>query len=216
MTFKKLFLKILLLAVACAFLFGCSGDDDSGNSNCPKPGAIEINELNSSSVLFTWGVNEQTAWEIEYGLAGFSLGSGTVDGTSETEYFIDGLDAATAYDIYVRANCGSDGFSDHVQRQVVTTEASIACNTPTDLFLADVGSDFAEIGWAENNETAWEVEYGETGFTLGTGTVIPTSNSTIVIGGLSPATTYEIYVRANCGSDGFSEYSQQLVVTTNN
>lgn len=215
MTFKKLLLKLLLLAVACAFLFGCTNNDDDGNPNCPKPGAIEITELNSGSVLFTWGVEDQTAWQIEYGPAGFSLGSGTVAGTSETEYFIDGLDPATSYDIYMRTNCGSDGFSDYIQRQFVTAEASPSCNVPTDLFLADVGSDFAEVGWAENNETAWEVEYGETGFELGTGTVIPTTDSNVTIGGLSPATTYEIYVRANCGSEGFSEYSQRLVVTTN-
>lgn len=207
--------KLILLAAACAFLFGCSGDDDNGNSNCPMPGAIEVTELNSGSVLFTWGVGEQTAWEIEYGPAGFGIGSGTVVRTSETEYFIDGLDPATAYDIYMRTNCGSDGFSDYIQYQFVTTEASPSCNVPTDLFLADLGTNFIELGWAENDETAWVVEYGPSGFELGTGTELPTSESTFRIEDLEPATTYEIYVRANCGSEGFSEYSEALVITTN-
>lgn len=207
--------KLILLAAACAFLFGCSDDDDNSNANCPKPGEIEVTELNSASVKFTWGVGDQTAWEFEYGLAGFGIGSGTVQRTSETEAFIDGLDPATAYDIYLRTNCGSDGFSDYIQYQFVTTQASPSCNVPTDLFLADLGMNFIEIGWSENNETAWEIEYGETGFELGTGTVIPTSESTFRIEGLEPSTTYEIYVRANCGSEGFSEYSDALVITTN-
>ena len=34
------------------------------------------------------------------------------------------------------------------------------------------------------------------------------------IDGLQPGTTYEIYVRADCGEDGYSGYSDQLTVTT--
>ena len=82
--------KLILLAAACAFLFGCSDDDDNSNANCPKPGEIEVTELNSAAVKFTWGIGDQTAWQYEYGLAGFGLGTGTVVGTSETEAFIDG------------------------------------------------------------------------------------------------------------------------------
>lgn len=215
MTVKKILLKLLLLAAACAFLFGCSKDDDSGNNNCPQPGSIVIDELNSASVRFSWGVNDQTAWEIEIGPTGFSLGNGTVFRTSEIQFFIDGLDPETNYDLYMRSNCGSEGFSSYISTQFVTAVAVPDCNQPTDLFLADLGSDFIGIGWSENNETAWVVEYGLVGFELGTGETLSTSQSTVTIPNLNPSTTYEIYVRANCGSEGLSEYSDAIVITTN-
>jgi len=205
--------KLFWLAIASLILFACSNDDDSSN-NCPEPGNIVIDQLNSASVLFTWGVGSQTAWEIEYGETGFALGTGTVIQTSQTDFFIDGLMAATGYEIYLRTNCGSDGFSNHISIQFTTSEASVSCNAPSDVFLAGLGSDFIEIGWTENDETAWEIEYGETGFVLGTGTVLQTSQSNFTIQGLTSATTYEIYVRANCGSDGFSEYADKIVITT--
>jgi hypothetical protein len=71
-----------------------------------------------------------------------------------------------------------------------------------------------ELSWDENEETSWEVEYGPVGFVPGTGTVAATSQNSYNIEGLTTATTYEIYVRANCGSDGYSEYSEALVITT--
>ena len=70
------------------------------------------------------------------------------------------------------------------------------------------------LTWDENNETAWEVEYGPSGFIIGTGTVQNAITSNAQIDGLQPATTYEIYVRADCGENGYSEYSDQLTVTT--
>ena len=205
--------KIILLIIASILLFGCSKDDST--NNCPQPGSISIDQINSVSVLFTWGINTETAWEIEYGETGFPIGTGTVIQTSLTEVFIDGLMPATGYQIYLRTNCGSDGFSERISIDFVTTEASASCNMPTDVFLASLGADFIGIGWSENDETAWEIEYGESGFELGTGTVLQTSESTFTITGLTPATTYEIYVRANCGSDGFSDYTEALVITTN-
>ena len=135
--------------------------------------------------------------------------------TSQVSYFIDGLNPLTTYQAYVRSNCGSDGFSNYISTSFTTLEPVNPCNTPTDLFLIEVTSNSVTFGWSENNETAWEIEYGPSGFTLGTGTVIQTSQSNLQVTGLQPATTYEFYVRANCGADGFSEYSDQLVVTTN-
>ena len=207
--------KLLLLAAACAFLFGCSGDDDGRNNNCSQPGSIVIEELNSASVLISWGIEEETAWEIEYGTLGFVFGEGTIARTSEREFFADDLTPETAYEIYVRTNCGSEGLSDRVSTQFTTAVAIPDCNAPSDLFLADVGADFIEFGWAENNETVWQVEFGLTGFELGTGTVVNTSESTTTLTGLEPSTTYEIYVRANCGQQGFSTFSDVFVITTN-
>lgn len=205
--------KLLLLAMVGLFMASCSEDDDSPN-NCQQPGSINIEQLNSTSILFSWGIDTETAWEVEYGPVGFALGTGTVRQTSQESFFIEGLEPATEYRIYLRTNCGSDGFSEYISVDVVTAEPTITCNPPSNLQLVSLSDTTIELSWDENNETAWEIEYGPTGFALGTGTVENTSQNSFNIEGLSPSTTYEIYVRANCGSDGFSTYSDALVITT--
>lgn len=206
--------KILFVAITLLAVISCKQDDDS-NNNCVEPLSVIATQINSESALIEWDPGNETAFEIEYGLNGFSPGTGTVAQTSQVSYFIDGLNPLTTYQAYVRSNCGSDGFSNYISTSFTTLEPVNPCNTPTDLFLIEVTSNSVTFGWSENNETAWEIEYGPSGFTLGTGTVIQTSQSNLQVTGLQPATTYEFYVRANCGADGFSEYSDQLVVTTN-
>ncbi len=205
--------KMLLLVMLSVAVFSCKKDDDN-NNNCLEPLSISVDLVNSESARILWDPGDETAFEIEYGLTGFSTGTGTVAQTSQTSYVIDGLTPMTTYDAYVRSNCGSDGFSNYVSISFTTLKPVVLCNAPTDLSLISVSSSTARIGWSENNETAWEIEYGPVGFTIGTGTVIPTTQSNYEITGLQPATTYEIYVRANCGVDGYSEYTDQLVVTT--
>jgi hypothetical protein len=207
--------KLFLSAFVAFALFACDKDDDTGNPNCSVPGEITLEEINSRSVLFSWEPNGETAWQIEYGLRGFDVGNGTIRGTSERDFFIEGLEPLTDYTILLRANCGSDGFSSDRRVDFSTIESTNSCMTPTDVFVADVGNDFFSIGWQENGETAWQVEYGPSGFSLGTGTIIETSQSTITISDLPSQTTYEVYVRANCGSQGFSDYADAIVVTTN-
>jgi hypothetical protein len=205
--------KILLVAITLLAVISCKKDDDN-NNNCVEPLSISVDLVNSESARILWDPGNETAFEIEYGLTGFSPGTGTVAQTSQTSFVIDGLNPVTTYDAYVRSNCGSDGFSNYISISFTTLMPVNPCNTPTDLSLISFSSSTVTIGWSENNETAWEIEYGLQGFTLGTGTVIQTSQSTYQITGLQPATTYEIYVRANCGAEGFSEYTDQLVVTT--
>lgn len=206
--------KLLWLALACAVLFGCSKNDDDTNRNCSKPENISIDQVNSTSAFFSWDTGGESAFEVEYGERGFELGNGSVVQTSQQELLIDGLTPLTQYEVFLRSNCGSDGFSGYISALFQTLENVELCNTPTNLALVAVSSNSIELTWDENNETAWELEYGPNGFPFGTGTTIQTSQSNYEITDLAASTTYEIYVRANCGIDGYSEYSDQLVVTT--
>ena len=206
--------KVIFLAITCVLLLSCSKNDDTTNRNCSKAENISIDQVNSTSAFFSWDTGGESAFEIEYGERGFALGSGSIVQTSQRELLIDGLTPLTQYEIFLRSNCGSDGFSSYISALFQTLENVELCNTPTNLALVSVSSTSMELTWDENNETAWQIEYGPNGFPLGTGTTISTSQSNFEIGNLTASTTYEIYVRADCGIDGFSDYSDQLVVTT--
>lgn len=57
-----------------------------------------------------------------------------------------------------------------------------------------------EVSWtAAAAANSWLVEYGVPGFSPGTGTVVPSSNDTLTLTGLSPQTDYEFYVKGICG-----------------
>ncbi len=205
--------KLLLMAFVALCVTACSKNDDTTN-NCPQPGSIVIEQLNSTSVLFSWGIETETAWEIEYGLANFALGTGTIKQTSQEDHFIEGLEPETDYRIYLRTNCGSDGFSEYISVDITTPMIAARCNTPSNLQLVSLTDTSIELSWDENDETSWEVEYGPVGFMPGTGLLVATSQNSYNIEGLNSGVTYEIYVRANCGVDGYSEYSEALVITT--
>lgn len=74
-----------------------------------------------------------------------------------------------------------------------------ACAEPINLAAA-AGSEDATVSWVEaGSSLSWDVEYGLSGFSQGSGTVVPGLSSTsLVIPGLSTNTAYDFYVRANC------------------
>ncbi|WP_290625126.1 fibronectin type III domain-containing protein [Altibacter sp.] len=208
--------KVLFLAFMALAVISCNKDDDGGNNNCPTPASISAIQINSTSIFFEWDDTNGTAWQFEYGPTGFQLGQGTVVSTSQTSFLINGLMPSTSYTVFLRNNCGSNGFSEYISKEFITSEPIVTCNAPTNLQQTGIGSTSIDITWDENNETAWEVDYGPVGHPAGTGTVEATSQSNYRIDGLTPATTYEIFVRANCGTDGFSEWTPALVITTDN
>ncbi len=79
----------------------------------------------------------------------------------------------------------------------------VPCPRPTALTLGTVNSNSANISWtAGSTETSWNIEWGATGFTPGTGTSIGSdvvSSNSKLISGLTSATNFQVYVQADCG-----------------
>ena len=74
----------------------------------PVPSALNANNLTAHSANLSWTSATLTPWDIEYGLSGFTQGSGIVIiGTTQNPYPLMGLTASTSYQFYVKATCGS-------------------------------------------------------------------------------------------------------------
>ena len=99
----------------------------------------------------------------------------------------------------------------------VIWEAIPACVEPIGPTSANITSNSAELSWLEmGTATTWNIEYGPTGYTQGSGTTVSgvTSNPYVLMS-LSPATTYDYYVQADCGStDGVSTWVGPYTFTT--
>ena len=78
-----------------------------------------------------------------------------------------------------------------------------ACSFPINLATGAVNETSAQILWEESGSaTTWDIEYGDYGFNLGSGTQILGINTTpeYTLTGLTSGNQYDVYVRADCGS----------------
>src|SRR5690554_5179373 len=93
------------------------------------------------------------------------------------------------------------------------------CLSPSDLVVASVASNTADISWtAGDTETSWNVSWGAPGYTPGDTDEISTavaSTNSYQIGGLSAGSHYDVYVQANCGAiDGESTWAGPVSFST--
>ena len=64
-------------------------------------------------------------------------------------------------------------------------------------------ADVTEISWDAGSATTWELEWGPANFTQGTGTQITNLTSpSYTISGLTPGSSYDVYIRADCNASG--------------
>lgn len=101
----------------------------------------------------------------------------------------------------------------HIDNVVV--EDIPACPNPTAGAASNVTASSADLTWTEAGSASnWDIEYGPTGFTLGTGILVEDILSLpYTLSGLSANTAYQVYYRADCGS-GVSPWSGPIAFTT--
>ncbi len=208
MKFKSILLLLTIITIA-----SCSSDDDTQNdpqNNCETPFGLAVSSVDISSVEITWTqLADITSYQVEYGVSGFSTGSGTTMNVFTNQAQISNLMPGTSYDFYVRSNCSAQSISTYSVSVTATTDD---CPIPTGMFINNIGDMYADIGW-DYIMHDFVVEYGPSGFTPGTGTTVETANSDISLNNLSPDTAYDVYVRVKCGTT-LGDYSSVLQFTT--
>ncbi len=149
---------------------------------CPQPSALVVSNVTGTTADVTWTDNAgATSWEVEWGPAGYTPGTGTSVVTGNNPETVTGLTYATDYEIYVRAICGPGDTSLWTGSSVFTT--------PCTTFPAPFIESFETAGlpncWTEGGVNSWEygsqaiggfAAYGASGVTdysaSGTGTFI--------------------------------------------
>ncbi|MGV8113461.1 MAG: choice-of-anchor J domain-containing protein [Lentimicrobium sp.] len=181
--------------------------------DCPVPTTLTATPASFSAVLGWTENGTATTWDIEWGAAGFTQGTGTTITGVANPYTLTALQPSTPYDYYVRADCGEGSVSDWSVVRNFTTLA--ACPAPTVLTATNISTTSAVLGWTENGTaTSWDIEYGQTPFTpTGTPTISGVTNP-YNLTGLSSGITYAYYVRAYCSETYQSTWSGPLSFTT--
>ncbi|MEJ5302013.1 MAG: fibronectin type III domain-containing protein [Bacteroidales bacterium] len=115
--------------------------------SCPAPSALTASNITTNSADLGWTENgSATTWDIEYGLQGFTQGTGTtISGVTSNPYTLTGLAANSAYDFYVRADCGSGNYSTWIGPQSFTT----LCNPSSIPFTENFTSNSFPMCWSQ-------------------------------------------------------------------
>ena len=93
-----------------------------------------------------------------------------------------------------------------------------SCPAPTDIVFDEITPTTAALSWsAGGNESEWEIIYGLTGFDPNSGGNFIVDNDGLLgetLTDLLPETSYDVYVRALCGTNDESELSTVATFST--
>ncbi|MEK7257023.1 MAG: CUB domain-containing protein, partial [Bacteroidota bacterium] len=97
---------------------------------CAKVSGVAVSEVGAGSATLTWNAlpGGTASYEWEVGLPGFAAGTGAAiaSGTStSTTVQVSGLESAMSYEVYVRGDCGSNGFGNFSAAAAFKT--AVAC-----------------------------------------------------------------------------------------
>ncbi len=74
--------------------------------SCDFPGDLETTSIEAQSVTLDWTSKDTgSQWIVQWGQKGFNLSNGNFDTTNSKPYTLNGLSAATKYDVYIAEVC---------------------------------------------------------------------------------------------------------------
>ncbi len=182
---------------------------------CPSPSSLGASNITQATAELFWITGGASNWDLEYGLSGFPLGSGTRISTTTPSYTVSGLTPGTGYDFYVRDSCGVGHVSSWAGPHTFTTlSATLPCPSPSSLGASNITQTSATLSWVTGGAANWDLEYGLSGFPLGSGTRISTTTPSYTVSGLTPGQSYQFYVRDSCGIAHVSSWAGPDAFTT--
>lgn len=155
--------------------------------SCPATGILVAGNPSVSTIDLNWqqGCSNATYYDIEYGPAGFTPGTGmmvsgvfpTVDSTG-MNYTLSGLDPNTEYDAYVRASCDSIA-GDYSAWSIEATETTLCAP----IYLDTISSNIMTCGSYDLPPVTEFTPSGNAGLVLGWYTdstfTTPLANNTV-------------------------------------
>ncbi len=201
----------------------------------PENIAVDATSVDAHGATISW-TSDASAWQVAYRENGTTAWSTSIDvastdvtiSGSTVTYQLAGLDPETAYDIQVRANCGTDGYSVWTIAEGLFTTA-IACPVPTAVNAGPVAGHTAYISWnpADNNSGEYNVEYRTAAYVNGLSEEFATTSAPTgwtryntlltddVLNGTTALTTYSGGWNFGTGNGVFDSHARMNLYNTN-
>ena len=129
------------------FFTHTSNSSCQSNNPCLSPNFLNAGNItpNSADLLWQAGGNE-TSWNLEWGVSGFTIGNGNLlNGLTSTNYSLSSLSNNTSYDFYVQANCSNSNVSSWSGPYTFNTN-NISTGTTCGTFTLELYDSFGD-GW---------------------------------------------------------------------
>lgn len=173
-------------------------------TDCITPTGVNITAQTTSSLTVSWTCIGCTGtFDILVAPTGTTVGGpGWTTFTGTSPYVINGLTPSTAYDVYIVQDCGAASSAG----STVVTGTTSDCITPTGVNISSQTTTSLTVAWTcVGCMGSFDILYAPTGTTVGgPGWTTLTGNSPFLISGLSPSTTYDVYIVQDCGTGSSS------------
>ncbi len=191
------------------------------SGNCASFNNIAVDSISGTAAKINWTPGtSNSSFYLEYGVSGFSRGSGTtVSGSypgAQPPVVISGLSPETTYDFYLGEVCNSGADSVELVNPASFSTTKL-CAAPTNFAAANIGPYSADLSW--NQAGSWMeayVLYDSAGFDPDVSGNIDTATSTpFNLSGLYASLDYDVYLVTNCsGGNGYSDTIGPISITT--
>ena len=179
-------------------------------ADCPVPTSLTVTHHQNNSVI-TWipvlGVNN---YELQYKKEDVAFwASFSVNNASS--FVLGGLAESVTYNVRVRSLCDADEYSDWAELTFTTPNS---CEAPVQLTISEIANHSVNVSQDTMPTGSWAIQYGESGFGLGSGTIIFQNTNTIDLTGLAAGTAYDVYAKNICGENSESVWAGPYTFTT--
>lgn len=178
---------------------------------CVAPIGLEVSDITPNSAVLTWvaGAEDQTSFILEYQAEGAT--EWTPVEVNDTTYTLTELAQLTNYSVKVKANCGTNNWSEVITASFRTIGI---CPPVTNLETSNI-SNTTTLTWLPGGEeTAWLVQFkpataGEDAWTSIDVSLIPMTT----FGGLQGNVDYDVRVKALCNPEDAENQSEWTSTT---
>ena len=178
------------------------GSFNTADIPCLSPSGLEVTALTNRSASFNWTPEENN---LSYRLHVFNSSYDRVINRYVHSGTVNDLEANVTYYAAVQASC--QGFDEPSAWSDTIRFTTDFCPSVTNLTYSDLQGNSVVLDWTEGGRASqWEIQYGMMGFSAGTGTSITVDHHPYTLTGLTGETEYDIYVRAICGDNFYSEH----------
>ncbi|MEQ9425565.1 MAG: fibronectin type III domain-containing protein [Cyclobacteriaceae bacterium] len=173
-----------------------TADDGFGEDACLVPDGLQVTALTDNSATITWNFIE-ASYNYQYRIVGTETWTPGIEGSGSVS--LTSLEAGTAYEFQLQADCGNDGSSEFTESLEFTTFGPPACEEPLTVSLANITTTGATVSWASptNEPSTYIVEYRSSSETDWTSETAISGNQ-FVLTSLLSGTIYQVRVGSEC------------------
>jgi hypothetical protein len=175
-------------------------------SQAEAPAIISLQATENNAIVATW--------EPVFGVASYSVRYRSV-GQSQWQTLetpintitLDGLQSNVSYEVEVRYNCSGGSSSPWRNSGTVTTPNASACLTPSNVGVAILSNQNAQVSWqASLGAICYVVSWGKANEPMSAwvSRLVPAPSSSFQITDLEPGKEYGVRVRSNCTQCGLA------------